>query len=341
MRVLFAAKDGFKYNRTHILAEGLKAIGSQVDYFKIPERSTTQGRVLRDLSLRADVVIVPPFRHRDLGFVKRYSKSPVVFDPLISRYLTKVVDYGHYWKAPQKWLIDRRDFKNCDLLLADTQAHLNYFKKTFYLPTSLKTGVLPLGVNLKDFKTKPPHNDTNAFHVGFYGSFVPLQGVLKIIEAISLIKDVKGLKFTIIGTGYQYKAARELASSKGLSDNIFKGWVPYETLPSEIEKFDLGLGVFGDSMKADMVVPNKLYHYAASAKAILSKDSPGMREVFSPGINLAVCEPSPQAIADNILMLKNQRAETMAMGKMAHRLMEEQYGEEAIAQKFLQLCGRI
>ncbi len=340
MRILFAAKDGFKYNRTHILIEGLKAAGAQVEIFTIPERTAQHGRVLRELSLKADWVYVPPFRHRDLGFVKRYSQAPVAFDPLISRYLTKVVDYGHYWKAPQKWLIDRRDFKNCDLLLADTQVHLDYFRKTFKLPKRLATGVLPLGVNLNEFEAKPLSLD-GPLKVGFYGSFVPLQGALHIIEAIALLKAEKDLEFTIIGTGYQYKEARALARQKGLNDSMFKGWVAYDQLASEVQSFDLGLGVFGKSLKADLVVPNKLYHYAASAKAILSKDSPGMREVFSPGMNIEVCAPQPRAIADKIIELRDNRPRLKSLADAGRQLMEAQYSHRAIGEKFLQLTGRL
>lgn len=340
MRVLFAAKDGFKYNRTHILAEGLKALGQAPTFFQIPDRTAQHGRVLRDLSLKADVVYVPPFRHRDLSFVRKYSAAPVVFDPLISRYLTKVVDYGHYWKAPQKWLIDRRDFKNCDLLLADTSAHLHYFQKTFFLPKQLKTGVLPVGVQVDDFKAQAPKL-TGPLHVGFYGTFVPLQGVLSIIEAIALLQSEENLKFTIIGTGYQYKQARELAKAKGLPDSIFKGWVAYEDLASEMQDFDLGLGVFGASLKADLVVPNKLYHYAALGKAILTKDSPGIKEVFQPKANIAVCEPNPAAIAQSILHFRDNRADLQSLGANARSLMEAQFSHQAIAQKFIDLAAKL
>lgn len=340
MRVLFAAKDGFKYNRTHILAEGLKALGQAPTFYKIPDRTAQHGRVLRDLSLEADVVYVPPFRHRDLSFVRKYSQAPVVFDPLISRYLTKVVDYGHYWKAPQKWLIDRRDFKNCDLLLADTSAHLQYFRKTFFLPEALKTGVLPLGVQLDDFRPQAPKLN-GPLQVGFYGTFVPLQGVLKIIEAIGLLKSENDLEFTIIGTGYQYKQARELAKSKGLSDSIFKGWIAYDDLASSMQNFDLGLGVFGASLKADLVVPNKLYHYAALGKAILTKDSPGIREVFQINTNIAVCEPQPKAIAESILYFRDNRHELQRLGANARAIMEAQYSHQAIAQKFIELSAKL
>ncbi|WP_421753525.1 glycosyltransferase family protein [Croceimicrobium sp.] len=340
MQFLFAAKDGFQYNRTYILAEGLKELGHDVQYYKIPERQPKYGQVLRDLSLKADVVLVPPFRHRDLSFVRRYAQAPVVFDPLISRYLTKVVDYGHYWKAPQKWWIDFRDFRNCDLLLADTAAHLQYFEKTLKLPSSLPKAVVPVGVHLEEFPAHyPKENDT--LEVGFYGTFVPLQGVFTIIEAMALLKDEKGLNFTLLGTGHQYEEARHLAIDCGLSLDIFKGWIPYDELAAQIAKFDLALGVFGESLKADLVVPNKLYHYAASGKAILTKDSPGLREVFEPGLDVLTTEADPQALADKIRYLRDHRTELSALGHKARQRMEASYSKAAIAQRLVDAVEKL
>jgi len=333
-KVLFTAKDGFSYNRTHILAQGLETLEQAPQFYKIPERSAQYGAVLRELSLEADLVYVPPFRHRDLSFIRKYAQAPVIFDPLISRYLTKVVDYGHYWKAPQKWLIDYRDFRNCDLLLADTQLHLDYFKKKFFLPSSLASAVLPIGVDLDNYQASFPKS-TGPLKVGFYGSFVPLQGVLKIIEALALIKEEKDLEFTIIGTGYQYKEARQLASRKGLNDSIFKGWVNYDDLATELSRIDLGLGVFGNSLKTDLVVPNKLYHYAALGKGILTKNSPGAQEVFQDRETMGTSSTKPIDIAEKILYYRDNRMELIRIARNARQLMEDQYSHAAIAQKFL------
>ncbi len=334
MRILFAAKDGFRYNRTHILAEGLRELGHDVQFYKIPERRSKYGAELRDLSLKNDFVYVPPFRHRDLSFVKSYSKVPVVFDPLISRYLTKVVDYGHYWKAPQKWWIDYRDFRNCDLLLADTQAHLDYFKKTLLLPGRLKTAVVPVGVHSEEFQAQYPQS-SGPLKVGFYGTFVPLQGVSTIIAALALLKDEPDLNFRLLGTGHQYESARQQAQKAGLSLDLFKGWIAYENLAQEVQAFDLGLGVFGQSKKTDLVIPNKLYHYAAAGKAIISKENNTVSEVFSPDTEISLVEANAQLLAERILHFRDHRNELIAIGKAARAKIEAHYNHRAIAQKLI------
>ncbi len=340
MKILFAAKDGFKYNRTFILSEGLKAIGVDVQFYKIPERQAKYGKELRDFSLSADAVFVPPFRHRDLAFVKKYSKSPVVFDPLISRYLTKVVDYGQYYKAPQKWLIDYRDFRNCDLLIADTQSHLDYFCKSFLLPSKLPKAVVPVGVNTDEFTAQYP-KPSGDLNIGFYGTMVPLQGVLKIIEALAVLKDESGLTFSILGTGYQYEAARELAAYKGLPVSIFKGWVSYVDLAYELSKIDLGLGIFGSSQKSDLVVPNKIFHYAALGKGILTKDSPAMREMFVHQKNIHCLKGGPEELAAAILHFRDNRTDLINLAYNARQNIEEHYSHKAVAKKLVEAISRL
>ena len=54
---------------------------------RIKERNWRTFQHIRRLSSEVDFVVVPSFRHKDIAFVKLASKAPVVFDPLISKYM--------------------------------------------------------------------------------------------------------------------------------------------------------------------------------------------------------------------------------------------------------------
>tara|TARA_R110002050_G_scaffold2603_6_gene14863 strand:- start:10369 stop:11406 length:1038 start_codon:yes stop_codon:yes gene_type:complete len=339
MKIVFAAKDGFDYNRVRVLRAGLESLNDvDVVLFKIPDRNKRVGAQLKELSKDATAVYIPPFRHRDLGFVRKFSSAPVVFDPLISRFLTKVIDYKHYHKAPQKWLIDYRDFRNCDLLIADTEEHLTYFKRTFFLPKRLASLVLPVGVNTEAFQgaAQISKKASTPFKIGFYGSFVPLQGTLKIIQCAALLTQMGvSAEFEIIGSGYQYQAALDLAQKLKLSNISFRGWLKYEDLAEAINSYDLCLGIFGDSLKADSVIPNKIFHYAAMAKPILSKDSPSMRRYFKDKENIFLCSTQPQEMADKIQILLAHPEKLSAVAKNARQLMEDEFSHKVLAQRFV------
>jgi glycosyltransferase involved in cell wall biosynthesis len=339
MKIVFAAKDGFEYNRVKVLRAGLESLPNcEVILFKLPERNKITGQQFLKLSKDADAVYVPPFRHRDLRFVRKYSSAPVVFDPLISRYLTKVVDYKQYHKAPQKWFIDYRDFRNCDLLLADTEEHLQYFKNTFLLPKSLKTLVVPVGVNTEVFKPNYSQikNTPSTFKIGFYGSFVPLQGALKIIHCAALLAQMnQNVEFEIIGSGHQYQEALDLTKKLKLNNINFRGWLKYDDLAEAINSYDLCLGIFGDSLKADLVVPNKIYHYAAMAKPILTKDSPSMRHYFKNEENIFLCKAEAKDMAEKIISLIDQPTLLSSTAQQARSLMLEKYSHKVLAQSFV------
>jgi glycosyltransferase involved in cell wall biosynthesis len=52
-----------------------------------------------------------------------------------------------------------------------------------------------------------------------------------------------------------------------------------------------------------MVIPNKVYQAAAVGSAIVTADTPAIREVFVPGESVHAIEPTPRALADALLAL--------------------------------------
>jgi hypothetical protein len=62
MKIVFAAKDGFEYNRVKVLRAGLESLPNcEVILFKLPERNKITGQQLLKLSKDADAVYVPLF----------------------------------------------------------------------------------------------------------------------------------------------------------------------------------------------------------------------------------------------------------------------------------------
>ncbi len=341
MRILFVGKTDFSYNRTDILWQGLQSLsGVEAIRYSLPGRHRAAARELAVIAAGVDIAYVPPFRHRDLAFVQRTLSCPVIFDPLISRYLTKVVDYGHYWKAPQKYLADFRDFRRAQALLADTQAHLDELVRLFKLPEGQPRGVLPVGVHTDQYQPAPVE-PSSGFRVGFYGSFVPLQGTRRILEAAYLLKNREDIQFTLIGDGHAFAEAKAFAAANQLSQVHFPGRAPSDKLPQWLTGFDLCLGIFGDSLKADLVVPNKVYHYAALGKCVLSKDTPAMREVFVPGKHLMLCEHGAERVASQILALQQDPGLRESLGRQARQLMVSQYSHLKIAERFVAFCQQV
>jgi|SaaInl85LU_5_DNA_1037374.scaffolds.fasta_scaffold15484_2 glycosyltransferase involved in cell wall biosynthesis len=337
MKILFVGKIHLDYNRVRVLINGLKKRDDiEVRLYEFKKRRDFDKAYFSTLEKDVDFIYVPPFRHQDIKLIKKHTSKPIVFDPLISKFMTKVIDYGHFWKAPIKYWLDLIPFHKVDVLLTDTLLHKKYFSKMFFVPEE-KIKVLPIGVDTNTFNTKSSSQvKSEIFSIGFYGSFIPLQGVDVIIDCAILLRDVEDIKFELIGSGVQFKRIKSKIEEHKLTNVLLKGWVKYEELNTEISKYDVCLGVFGKSFKTDIVVPNKVWHYAAMHKCIITKNTPGIKEIFTGEENIVLIDNSPKALANTIINLKSDKDKINRIGRQAGQLIETKYTEDHIADIFLE-----
>lgn len=338
MKVLFIGKNGFDYNRVQVILNGLKKIDNVEVKIQILDKKKFNLDEYRKLEQNFDVIYIPPFRPSDNRFISKRAKIPVIYDPLISTYMTRMNDYKQYWKGLHKYFVDKLNFESCDILLADTQHHKDYFIRKFKISPD-KIFVLPIGVDRDVFYPVALTKKNDKFRVGFYGSFIPLQGIMKIVETANLLKDKQEIVFEIIGKGFEFKKATSKAKKYNLNNIIFHGRLPYEELSAAINNFDITLGIFGDSLKTDVVIPNKIYHYAAIKKCTITKDTPGIKEIFTDKKDIVLCTNNPTDIAEKILYLFENRNIFQEVAENAFSLITTQYNEIKIAEKFLEICN--
>lgn len=339
MRIVVTGKTYMQYNRTQIILQGLKKIkGVEVIEFPITKRKKFDKEAFKKIAQTADFIYLPPFTHSTIGFIRRLTNKPIVFDPLISKYLTKVVDYGQWYKVFINYFKDYLAFRKCDLLIADTEHHKQYYSKMFGI-TKDRIHVIPVGVMIEEFKPMENQSNDNLFHVGFYGSFVPLQGAEVIIDAANHLKEYKDIVFDIIGTGHEYKKIQKQIAYLGLTNINLKGWIEYSKLAEEISRFDLCLGIFGHSKKADIVVPNKAFHYAAMRKCMLTKETEGIKEVFTHDKTAILCNADAKELAEHILKLKDNPDKREQIAKEAYMHISKKYNENSIAEKFIYILS--
>lgn len=342
MKILVAGKYNPEYNRTKILLDGLKQLeGVEVIEMPFSKKKEFNLHDFQKHEADCDFIYSPPFSHKFVRFLKKKTNKPFIFDPLISNYLTKVFDYKNVsrWspRAYKNFLKDKLPFQAADLLISDTQEHKEYFHNTFGIPLN-KIKVLPIGANTKDFTPEPIQNK-DVFKVGFYGGFIPLQGVKNIIETAELLVKEKDIHFHLIGTGFQYQEMQDLVALKKLSNITFEGWVDYNQLSDHLNTYEVCLGIFGETPKAKLVIPNKIYHYAAMGKAIITMDSKAIKEVFTDQKNIILTSQSAIEISKAILHLKNNSQQRKSIEQSALQLLQEDLNEVKIAEKFLEIVS--
>jgi len=339
MKILFTGDYDQKYNRTKVILDGLSTM-PEVEIFHYPFRARkkfNKEELVQHIN-NADFIYMPSFTHNEVPVVRKLTNKKIVFDPLISRYLTKVFDYKLVWKySPRAFKNFRKDKKAMQLanhIFADTLAHKNYFVDTFSIDAH-KISVLPIGISLSDFSPLPK-DESSEFVLGFYGGFIPLQGVSQILETALLLKNHTDIKFQLIGNGFQFEEMKQLAQKYSLTNVSFLGWIASEELPHYIAQWDVCLGIFGNTLKSDLVIPNKIYHYAAMQKPIITKESKGIQELLTHNENVFLTKNFPQYISKAILELKNNTELRTAIANNAHAFMSKELNEREIATKFLE-----
>jgi glycosyltransferase involved in cell wall biosynthesis len=364
MRFLFFGGYDPSYPRNAVNRKGLVRAGADVRDITVSGHFKAWARypllALRFPAgwhwLRRDsnaVVFVPAFRQKDvpaaaaLAFLAR---RRVVFDPLVSRYQTKILDWRRrppgsltaWWN----FQVDRWAFRLSGLVLADTGEHARYFVETFGVPAA-KVKVLPLGIDDDVFResSKPARareankDKRQRFNVLFFGSFLPLHGADAVVRAAAVVaKKDPSVFFRFIGEGQTYPAARAEAERLGLRNVEFVGRLPAAELPARVAEADLCLGIFGTTAKAGRVVPHKVFQSLAMRKPLLTLRTPAVEEFFAHGEHLYLCDSAdPGVVAGAILKLKKDATLRRKIADGGYALVRMRYTPEAIGRLILEI----
>ena len=150
----------------------------------------------------------------------------------------------------------------------------------------------------------------------FYGKLAPLHGVDTVLEAARApgVPPVRLIGDGQLGPWLEGELARD--RPPGLT---WERWVPYESLGAEVAAAAICLGVFGTSDKAARVVPNKVWQAMAAGRAIVTADTPGVREVLQDGVSALLVPPGDApALASALARLGADPALRGRLGAAAH-----------------------
>lgn len=252
---------------------------------------------------KIDIVIVGFPGHSDVPLawlLCRMFNKKLVFDAFISLYNTQIDDRRYVktgtWKAAVCYYLDKVSCQLADLVLLDTQTHIDYFVQTFKLDSRKFTRVF-IGSDENLFLPEKNKLDENLL-VGYHGSYLPLQGVEYIVRAAAILKNNKW-KFKLVGDGIERAKCEKLSHDLMLTNVEFVDSLPYSGVPEFINSCDISLGGhFGNNKKAGLVIANKVFEAVACARPVIVGDSPAVRELFADGVNcLMVKRGSSQDLA--------------------------------------------
>ncbi len=303
--------------------------------------------ILRFLMLpKPHAVMVGYMGHLDvlvLWLFARLRGTPVVWDAFLSLYNTlveerRVVKSGgllarlvFVWE----WLACRA----ADLILLDTQAHVAYFGWRFGIPPQ-RLGHIPIGVETERFPVRssdsPSPSSHNPFTVLFFGQLNPWHGIETIVQAAQFL-DGEAIRWVILGQGPEDRIIREALARRRLKQLTWIPWVPYEQLIGWIHRAHVCLGIFGDSIRAGIVIPNKVFQILSTGVPLITRDSAAIRELLTPDMPGVFLVPpaDAEALAQMIRHLSSQP--DLLNGRIFHREVVRTIEPAAIGRRLVSL----
>jgi glycosyltransferase involved in cell wall biosynthesis len=336
----------------YIRSQGLvRAMGEcgDIELFEARNHSTglrryfeTWATLLRLKRKHKPDLYVLGFRGHEMFWPVRWLSlgKPLVFDALMSPSAAlgeekKAGMLGQLFAPVMRWL-ELGILRNADLVLTDTQQHVDFYVQQFGLPRSKLLAVpvgaaeLPIGAD-KQMR----HSGDDGFSVLFYGSMLPLHGVDVIVAAAAQLKDLP-IRFDFIGgSAKQTRHLRQLCARHDITQYTHRNWVPLDELVSkEIPCADLCLGgPFGGTPQARRVITSKTSQALALGKVTVIgaiDEDIGLRDKHN---CLLVPQANPQALAAALRWAFEKRSELPEIGMRGQVLYREKLSVHVIAQR--------
>ncbi|MDD2455920.1 MAG: glycosyltransferase [Kiritimatiellae bacterium] len=328
------------YSRNGVLRGHLSSLGWSITDFSPAFSGLADIEAALRRVRKPDLVWVPCFRQRDMAAARRWCDRlgvPLVFDPLISAY-DKQVWERFKLKADSPAALkllswERGIFAKADLVIADTPCHARFFAETLGI-TPERARVVYVGADEGLFKPAAAREPRATAEVLFYGSFIPLHGAQTIIEAARVYQGPP-VRWRLLGDGPAKLDCQKAA--EGLANVVFEAPVPYADLPARVHRADILLGVFGTTMKAGRVIPNKVFQALAAGRPVVTRESDAYPSEAKHSDALAFVPPGDaRALAAAVAAWLERPAELSGRGNTVSELYRECFSSAVICRQLRQ-----
>lgn len=329
MKVCFFGSFNPDYSRNIVLTKGLKKIRvpfeicTHPNYFSLNHYTSLFKQFLKK-ARDCDIIFVGIFGHYDVIYawlLAKLFKKKLIFDPLISIYNTRIEDRKYFprksFRAILYKMMDRVNIYLSDRVIIDTNAHFEYFHKNFGLKEK-KMSIVRVGADESTLLPRKISKKNKKFSVLFYGSYQPSQGSLKIVQAAKILRDNE-IEWILIGDGQDRPKVENYVEREKLEKVSFLPFMKFDKLVKYINRADVLLGIFGNTIKSNMVVHNKIYQAIAMGKVLITQDTPAVREVLKNDYDAILITPDPKVMAEAIISLIKTPALISRISKSARK----------------------
>lgn len=350
--VCFFGYPNEDYSRSKILIDGLKKNAVKVisctDKTGVaPLRYWRLFKKFWPLQKKVDVIFVqfPGHLNTPIAWLLgKIYKKPVIFDVFISLYETYIFD--RQVAQPQSltakfyWWVDKLSCLLADKVTLDTNAHINYFVKTFKLQRQ-KFNRIPVGGDETLFhpsKLKRSGATHQKVIVEFHGVFTRIHGAECFVQAAKKLENHPQLEFWLIGDSPNYRLPIDLY--KKLKPKTMTYWprLSVKKLAQKVAQADISVGHLGPTQKARILLTNKMFHALASRVALIAGDNEASRELLqNKKTALFVRMYDEQDLSRKILALAKNSHFRKTLAANGYKLHQQQFTNRKIGRLLKQV----
>lgn len=232
-----------------------------------------------------------------------------------------------------KWI-----YQSVDLLLVQSRAFIPKVQTLagntpiVYYPNSFlenEPGKILQKVNCQGFDSD--------FPVLFAGNIGNAQAIEVVLEAATILKDIEGIRFVMVGDGSRRAWLMQQAAERNLNNLVFPGSYPVEEMPSLMERAAALLVTLADTEIFRLTIPSKLQAYLAAGRPIIAcLNGAGAEVVQEAGAGVTVQAEDASALAQAVVALytmpEQQRIE---MGVRGRRYYEEHFSHDKLVDELI------
>ena len=238
-------------------------------------------------------------------------------------------------------MVSSRIYRSVDKILVSSKSFSKYFKNEFglsdttYLPQYAETTYSP-----NECKKK-----TDEYvDFMFAGNVGVMQSVDTIIKAAALCKDIRNIRWHIVGDGIDLENCKAVAEKLEVPV-IFHGRQPIEQMPHYYSMADAMLITLKKDPVISMTLPGKMQSYMTAGKPIIGAingEAKDVIEQFKCGYCVPACDYEELAVACR--KFAEDKSRHNVMGENARVAYEQEYSKDkfidSLEKDLMSMCAQ-
>jgi len=180
--------------------------------------------------------------------------------------------------------------------------------------------------------------------LGFIGSFYAYEGLDLLLRAMPVILEARPeMRLLLVGGGPQEADLKSLCAELQLQDGvIFTGRVPHDQVQRYYDLVDVLVYPRLQMRLTELVTPLKPLEAMAQGKLVVASDVGGHRELIHAGETGELFSAGdPQALADSVLALLEQRDDWERRRQNGRRFVEDERNWPASVRRYVPVYARL